>query len=97
MKRVQFHGVAYAEMIESAQRYEGEQADLGRRFLDAVETAVNHVQRFPRSCPRIDRGVRRALVKSFPYGVVYRCSENRIEIIAVMHLHREPGYWKERL
>lgn len=97
MKRVYFHDAAYEEMIESARRYEGEQSDLGRRFLDAVETAVSHIQRFPRSCPKVEEGVRRAAVKNFPYGVVYRCRNQRIEIVAIMHLHREPGYWKGRL
>ncbi|WP_424204564.1 hypothetical protein [Sulfuricaulis sp.] len=32
----------------------------------------------------------------FPYGIIYRVRFDVIEIIAVMHLRRSPGYWKQR-
>ncbi|KOR28141.1 plasmid stabilization protein, partial [Achromatium sp. WMS1] len=34
----------------------------------------------------------------FPYGILYRetLDANGIFIIAVMNLHRKPGYWKYR-
>jgi len=35
-------------------------------------------------------------VRRFPYGVVYRKTPSVIRILAVMHLMRKPGYWKER-
>jgi hypothetical protein len=34
---------------------------------------------------------------TFPFGVVFRIMPNQYVIIAVMHLHREPGYWKNRV
>ncbi|HAK44654.1 MAG TPA: hypothetical protein DCO79_01865 [Spirochaeta sp.] len=33
----------------------------------------------------------------FPYGIIYSYSTEEIIIIAVMHLHRKPDYWKSRL
>jgi hypothetical protein len=41
--------------------------------------------------------VRRSLVKRFPYGVLYAKEEGFIYIVAVMHLHRDPEYWKDRV
>jgi hypothetical protein len=35
-------------------------------------------------------------VLRFPYGVIYRLSGDTVEIVAVMHLSRKPGYWKHR-
>jgi toxin ParE1/3/4 len=45
-----------------------------------------------------DSQVRRCLIHRFPYGVIYALNEEESEIfiLAVMHLHREPGYWSER-
>ena len=31
-----------------------------------------------------------------PYGIIYQARENYILIVAVAHLHRKPGYWKDR-
>lgn len=35
-------------------------------------------------------------VGKFTYAVVFRVKEGEVQILAVMHLHRKPGYWKER-
>jgi hypothetical protein len=45
----------------------------------------------------LEGDIRRALVHRFPYGVLYAEEENRIWIVAVMNLHRQPDYWRERL
>jgi hypothetical protein len=39
----------------------------------------------------------RYVMKRFPFVVVYRVTTDRIEIIAVAHGSRKPGYWKKRL
>ncbi len=31
------------------------------------------------------------------YGIIYRFIDNQTQIIAIMHLHRKPGYWKSRI
>ena len=40
--------------------------------------------------------VRRCLVHRFPYGVLYSVEPEGISILAVMHLRRDPDYWKQR-
>jgi|GEM_PF-2540652 len=32
----------------------------------------------------------------FPYGILFRETPEPIAIIALMHLHRGPGYWRRR-
>lgn len=39
---------------------------------------------------------RRALLHSFPFFLVYRILPARIEVVAVAHARRRPGYWRER-
>jgi len=42
-------------------------------------------------------GTRKLVLQRFPYVIVYREKESSVEILAVAHGHRQPGYWKDRL
>lgn len=96
MKTVKFHASAEAEMIEAAAYYEAQQPGLGRRFLVAVQNAVNRVAANPHLYPIVDLDVRRCLTKTFPYGILFREHADGFVVMAVMHLHRDPDYWKNR-
>ena len=96
MKPVRFNPDAEAEMIEAAAWYESQQPDLGKRFLASVEDAINRIELKPEIYLEAETGIRRCLTRTFPYGVLFRIKPNEIEVSAVMHLHREPGYWKDR-
>jgi plasmid stabilization system protein ParE len=97
MMPVRFHPEADAEMISAAKFYETQQKDLGKRFLASVQDAVNRVQVNPLLYKEIEDGVRRCLTTTFPFGVVFRIMPSQCVIVAVMHLHRHPGYWEKRL
>ena len=97
MKAVKFHPEAEAEMMEAATYYEAQQPRLGRRFLFSVQDATNRIQVNPLLYPVVDGDVRRCLTRTFPFGVLFRIKANEYVVIAVMHLHRDPGYWRERL
>jgi len=45
----------------------------------------------------VEANLRKCRVLRFPYGLLFRDREDHIEIIAVMHLRRRPGYWKDRV
>jgi toxin ParE1/3/4 len=96
MKAVRFHPAAEAETIEAARYYEEQQSELGRRFLTSVQDAANRIAANPHRFPVVDRDVRRCLVRTFPFGVLFRSRPDGIVIMAVMHLHRDPDYWKTR-
>ena len=96
MSPVEFHPAAREELIQSAQYYHAQSPGLGRRFALAVRDTVHRIQEFPLLYPALEDDIRRCRVLRFPYGVVYRAKPERIEVLAVMHLHRQPGYWKSR-
>jgi toxin ParE1/3/4 len=94
--RVRLHPEAESEMIKAAAYYETQQADLGKRFLAALQDAINSILINPRLYPVVDLDVRRCLTKVFPFGVLFRVEPDEIVLVAVMHLARHPDYWKHR-
>jgi plasmid stabilization system protein ParE len=92
-----FHPDAEAELSEAIQYYEEVEPGLGQDFAVEVYSAVQRVIAYPRTWMVLDGEVRRSLVRRFPYGVLYSEEGDGILIVAVMHLHREPGYWKGRV
>lgn len=91
------HPEADAEFREAALFYEREQAELGFRFVDAIESGFRQIERSPFTWRCIRGDIRRFLVKTFPFGIVYAPVANEIFVLAVMHLKREPDYWWGRL
>ena len=97
MKPIRFHPLAEDEMIDAALWYEEQQKDLGKRFLAAIQDCLNKIEINPMLFPCIDGDSRRSLVKTFPFGVIFQIQPDRIVIQAVMHLHRNPGHWKQMI
>jgi toxin ParE1/3/4 len=82
----------------AALRYYGEiSAELGARFYDEIDAAITDVCAHPRRYRQVDPPVRRRLLPSFPYALLYLDEPERIWIVSVMPLKREPGYWQRRL
>lgn len=96
MKPIRFHPEAEVEMIDAAAWYEMQQEDLGKRFLSTVQDALNRIEIRPLLFPVVEGDVRRCLTKTFPFGVLFRITPGMIAVVAIMHLHREPTYWKHR-
>lgn len=92
---VRWHPDARAEADAAAAFYRCKRATLADRFLDSLEEAVRRAEIRPGIYPQPEPGVRTCRFKTFPYALVFR-GEADIEIVAVMHLRRRSGYWKER-
>jgi len=95
--KYRFHPEALSEFKAAAVYYEKQQHGLGLRFTSAVQTAVDHIVASPQSWRVFEEDVRRYLTKVFPYAVLYTIESDYVLIVAVMHCHREPGYWNHRV
>ncbi|HSI14402.1 MAG TPA: hypothetical protein VK961_20295 [Chthoniobacter sp.] len=84
------------EFREAALYYERQSPGLGMRFADAIESGFGQIDRSPFTWRCIRGDIRRFLVKTFPFGIVYACRDNEIFVLAIMHFKREPDYWLGR-
>jgi plasmid stabilization system protein ParE len=98
--RVRFRLEAAAELREARNWYAERDEDLGRRFVAAVDVAVERVAARPLAFPINPQvpSVRRAHVRRFPFSLLFRLlAGDIIEILAVAHDRRRPGYWRRRV
>jgi plasmid stabilization system protein ParE len=92
-----WHDEARREFIDSVVYYGLIDHELGERYLRSLERALAVIQVDPDRYRVIESGARRVRIDSFPYAVVYLNDVDKIHVVAVMHLHRRPGYWMERI
>lgn len=91
-----FHPEAETGFVEAINYYEGCEPGLGEDFALEVNSTIRNILAFPTAWPVLDGPVRRCLTNRFPYGVLNSIELHQIYILAVMHLHRHPDYWKQR-
>lgn len=94
--KIRFHPDAVVELNEAIGYYEEIETGLGLDLAIEVHSAMERIVLYPDAWPVIDNDIRRSLVRRFPYGVLYSKESDCIYILAIMHLHREPEYWKNR-
>jgi plasmid stabilization system protein ParE len=94
--KVRLVPAARLELLEAYNYHEEQQVRLGHDFAVEVSEAVKEIVRHPLACPPRVGGTRRCRLKRFAYGIVYRVLKTEIRVLAIMHLHRRPGYWRGR-
>lgn len=97
MKTVSVHPEAEAETEGAFEWYwaRSERAALG--FNAELRDAFNTLQESPQACAPYGRGTRRVLLHRYPYFIVFRELPRTIQILAVAHAKRRPGYWRGRI
>jgi len=95
--RVEFLWPAEAELIDAIAYYNNESEGLGFEFAAEVKRTITRIAEYPEVWPAISRRTRRCRTNRFPYGILYQIRGEDILIVAVMHLHRDPSSWRNRL
>jgi toxin ParE1/3/4 len=93
-----FHPAAESEHLEQVAYYELQRDGLGARYLAEVEGALQVICGAPHRYP-LERApnIRRFGLKEFPYTLIFRESSGVVQVLAVAHHRRRPGYWLARL
>ncbi|MBN2332158.1 MAG: type II toxin-antitoxin system RelE/ParE family toxin [Deltaproteobacteria bacterium] len=91
-----FHPEAEDELNNAIDYYEDIEPGLSYDFAFEVYSAIKRSVEFPKAWAILEGDVRRSLVRRFPYGVLYSEEKDGLYVVAIMNLHRKPGYWKSR-
>lgn len=90
--RVEYHPEATVDLNEAVRYYAEQQPHLGDQRRSEVYAAIDHIHKNPEMYAEV-QGVRRALVRRFPYSVLYRFVPNQcIRVLVIRHHKRHPEY-----
>ncbi len=95
--RVLSHPEADEELEAAALWYEARQPGLGEDFLNQFSHTLRRIAAEPERWRKIRGENRKLNFHRFPYAIIYSVLAGTLYIKAVMHLHRRPFYWKDRV
>jgi hypothetical protein len=97
MKKLFLHPLAVEEILEAKNFYNSKVNGLGNHLFEEIDRAIKLIEETPVTWPTISKYLHRFILKKFPFAVIYRIKEDSIQVIAFMHQHRKPFYWKKRI
>jgi plasmid stabilization system protein ParE len=93
---IRFLPEASGELEEAFAWYLDRSPRAAEAFLHEWENALTLISSSPAVWPSFEAGTRRYVLRRFPFSVIYRETAGGLEIVALMHHKRRPGYWHER-
>lgn len=95
--RVHVRRAAEIDVAEALDWYESQQAGLSVEFLDEFERIIDSVADNPRMFPHLYCGIRRAVLRRFPYLIWYRIEDSEVTVLACTHGKIDPEAIPERV
>ena len=97
MMQLQFFDDAAEEIEESRAWYRARNPAVETSFLAELDHAIAQIAEGPQRWPKYLHGTRRYLLPKFPYSLIYFVERDALNIVAVAHHRRRPGYWAARI
>ncbi|WP_353568941.1 type II toxin-antitoxin system RelE/ParE family toxin [Haloferula sargassicola] len=95
--RIEYHPAVAKELEEVRDYYNDRSPNLGENFVDEFERQVIKIAAMPERWMIVRGDLRRALMRRFPYVVLFRILEEQgIRITVVKHERRHPAYGLQR-
>jgi toxin ParE1/3/4 len=94
--KVELHPAARAEVAEAVDWYSARSVIAASAFVHEVDLVLEQAAEAPERWPKGAHGTRRLVFPRFPFVLIYRVRAELIEIVAIAHQRRRPGYWKRR-
>lgn len=93
MLQLRFQDNAKEQLFESVEYYEQIEVGLGKRFQLDLDSKMKTVRQFPEIAQTTYEEFRGISLKEFPYTVFYDFDDKYVDIYAVAHQARKPGFW----
>lgn len=93
---VSYDDAAREEGFEAAEWYGVQQKKLQTRFLEKWKDSENRILANPQIHRCFEGDLRKCRFDVFPYALVFRIRGDELQVLAVMHMSRRPGYWRKR-
>ena len=94
--RLYYLAEARREVLEAFDWYLGRSPQAAAAFLHELDSAVALIAEAPDIWPHYERETRRYVLRKFPFNIIFRIVDNSVQLVAVAHQSRKPGYWHPR-
>ena len=95
--RIDLHPGARDDYLESLDWYLDRRVRVAQRFQEEFANSLNRIAAHPELAAADSEGIRWTKMEPFPHLVYYRLKDDKtIQVLAVAHTRRRPGYWRNR-
>jgi toxin ParE1/3/4 len=94
---VEIHPAALAEFKSALSWYFERSEAAAHKLVEELDRAIQLVVESPARWPKGDHSTRKFVLRRFPFAIIYREKPAVIQVLAIAHGHRRPGYWRKRL
>jgi plasmid stabilization system protein ParE len=96
MVRVLLTPAAKADLVDAVAWYDARAPEIAPQFLETVWAALPRIAENPKQFPPSAFQTRRALLRRFPYLVIFRERGDAAYVVAIFHTSRDPRVWRQR-
>ena len=83
---------------EEARRWYRDRSEVAEAaFLRELDHAVELVLEAPHRWPQYIHRTQRYVFPTYPYSLVYFVESDTVNVVAIAHENRHPGYWRKRM
>jgi plasmid stabilization system protein ParE len=94
--KIQFHESAAEEMETALAWYETRSPKAADRLFQELTGLLDQIAGSPQTFAFTESGHRRAVLRRYPFIVIFVERPKYIYVLAVAHAKRRPGYWRNR-
>ena len=81
---------ASLEIKEAYFYYEKKKIGLGTLFLNTLGSYLERLRKSPEHFPKKNNFFREAVIKQFPYMIIFRIEEDEVYVLSVFNTWRDP-------
>jgi plasmid stabilization system protein ParE len=96
-KPLLFHPAAQQEILAAHGWYAEQSQQAADGFYEELLPAFDRIQQWPELYPAGPHGTQRLVLARYPFSIFYRELLEQIQVIAIAHAKRRPGYWAGRV
>ncbi len=90
------HPLARLDILDAVLWYETQRGGLGLEMSDQVDAAIHAAAENPLAFAMVAGDTRRVLCRRFPHAVFFQVTGDRLVVLAVTHVRRNPIAWRSR-
>jgi plasmid stabilization system protein ParE len=92
--RLSYRPQAEAEALAGRDWYEGRSPGLGTEFVRVLARTIDEIVDRPESFQQVRGEIRHAVLRRFPYSILFTYDGATVLILSIHHHRRDPRRWQ---